>query len=98
MNSDPKDENYNGQKHLIFDKTKTNLILHGLINDLYLLSSMDNIETVYHNFTTTRSSSIKKFSIEVLINKRNSRSNPYLKNNYESRDTKHSIRTLLTIK
>ena len=55
MNSDPKDENYNGQKHLIFDKTKTNLILHGLINDLYLLSSMDNIETLYNNFTTTLS-------------------------------------------
>ena len=34
MNSDPKDENYNGQKHLIFDKTKTNLILHDLRNDL----------------------------------------------------------------
>ena len=59
MNSDPKDENYNGQKHLIFDKTKTNLIIHDLINDLYPLSIMDNIETVYHNFTTTRSSSIK---------------------------------------
>jgi len=40
------------------------------------LSSIDNIEDLYHNFTTTLSYSINKFSIEVSINKGNSKTNP----------------------
>jgi len=40
------------------------------------LSSIDNvIEDLYHNFTTTLSASINKFSIEVSSNKRNRKNN-----------------------
>ena len=35
------------------------------------------MEDLYHNFTTTLSYSINKFSIEVSSNKRNSKSNPW---------------------
>ena len=38
---------------------------------------MDNIEYLYHNFTTTLSYSINKFSIEVSSNKRNRKTNPW---------------------
>ena len=41
------------------------------------LSSIDNIDDLYHNFTTTLSYSINKFSIEVSSNKRNSKTNPW---------------------
>jgi len=41
------------------------------------LSSVDNIEDLYHNFTTTLLASINKFSIEVLGNKRNKKTNPW---------------------
>ena len=41
MHSDPKDENYHCQKHLIFDKNKANIFLHDLKNELFPLSSMD---------------------------------------------------------
>ena len=41
------------------------------------LSSIDNIENDYHNFTTTLSYSINEFSIEVSSNKRNNKTNPY---------------------
>ena len=41
------------------------------------LSSINNIEVLYHNFTTTLSYSINKFSIEVLSNKRNRKTNPW---------------------
>ena len=41
------------------------------------LSSIDNIENDYHNFTTTLSYSINKFSIVVSSNKRNNKNNPW---------------------
>ena len=65
MHSDPKEENYHFQKQMIFDKNKADIFLHNLKNGLVPLSSMENIENLYHNFATTLSSSIKKFSIEV---------------------------------
>ena len=45
--------------------------------NLLPLSSIDNIEYLYHNFTTTLSHSINKFSIEVSSNKRNRKTNPW---------------------
>ena len=46
-------------------------------NELFPLSSMKNIENLYHNFATTLSSSINKFSIEVSTKTSNSRTNPW---------------------
>ena len=48
------------------------------------LSSIDNIEDLYHNFTTTLSYSINKFSIEVSNNKRNSKTNPWCEKDCKS--------------
>ena len=41
------------------------------------LSSIDNTKDLYHNFTTTISYSINKFSIEVSSNKRNCKTIPW---------------------
>ena len=46
MHSDPKEENYHFQKHMIFDKHKANIFLHNLKNVLVPLSSMENIENI----------------------------------------------------
>ena len=43
MHSDPKEENYHFQKHLIFVKIKADIFLHDLKNELVPLSSMENI-------------------------------------------------------
>ena len=63
MHSDPMEENYHCQKHLIFDKNKDGIFLHDLKNELVPLSSMENIENLYHNFATTLSSSINTRSL-----------------------------------
>ena len=63
MHSDHKEEN--GQKYLIFDKNKADIFLYDLKNELFILSNMENIENLYHNFSTTLSLSINKFSIDV---------------------------------
>ena len=62
---------------MIFDKHKAGIFLHDLKNELVPLSSMENIENLYHNFATTLSSSINKFSIEVSSKMSNSRTNPW---------------------
>ena len=77
MHSDPKEENYHCPKHLIFDKNKVDIFLHDLKNDLFLLSSMNNIENLYHNFATTLSSPINKFFIEVSTKPSDSRTDPW---------------------
>ena len=64
MHKNPKEENYHFQKHLIVNKDKANIFLHDLKNEPFPLSSMENIKNIYHNFATTLSSSINKFSIE----------------------------------
>ena len=51
--------------------------LNELKINLIPLSSIHNIEDLYHDFTTTLSYSINKFSIEVSGNKRNSKTNPW---------------------
>ena len=77
MNRDPIEDNPHSQKHLIFDRNKNDLFLNDLKINLLPLSSIDNIEDLYHNFTTTLSYSINKFSIEVSSNKINSKTNPW---------------------
>ena len=62
---------------MIFDRNKNDLFLNDLKINLLPLSSITNIEDLYHNFTTTLSYSINKFSIEVSSNKRNSKTNPW---------------------
>ena len=77
MHSDPKEENYHCQKHMIFDKNKYDIFLHDLKNELFHLSNMENIENLYHNFSTTHSLCINKFSIEVSTKTSNSITNPW---------------------
>ena len=74
---DPIEDNHHSQKNLIFDRNKINLFLNELKINLLPLSSIDNIEGFYHNFTTTLSYLINKFSIEVSSNKRNRKTNPW---------------------
>ncbi len=69
MHRVPMENNTYNQKNLIFDKNKKDLFLNELKTNLPPLSSIDNIEDLYHNFTTTLSYSIKKFSIKVSNNK-----------------------------
>jgi hypothetical protein len=55
IHKSPIKENYDNQKHLIFDKNKVDLFLKDLNNELNLLPIKDNIEDLYHNFTITLS-------------------------------------------
>ena len=77
MHNDPKEENYHFQNHRIFDKNKVDISRHDLKNESVPLSSMENVENLYHNFSTTLSSSINKFSNEVSAKMSNSRTNPW---------------------
>ena len=77
MHRDPIKHNPYSQKNLIFDRNKNELFLNDLKINFLLLSSIDNIEDLYHNFTTTLSHSINKFSIEVSSNKRNRKTKPW---------------------
>jgi len=77
MHRDPIEDNPYSQKKLIFDRNKKDLFLNELRTNLLPLSSIDNIEDLYHNFTTTLSYSINKFSIKVSSNKRNIKTNPW---------------------
>ena len=77
MHRDPIEDNPYSQKNLIFVRNKNNLFLNELKTNLLPLSNIDNIEDLHHNFTTTLSYSMNKFSIEVSYNKRNSKTNPW---------------------
>jgi hypothetical protein len=73
----PIEENFDNQKHLIFNKNKVDIFLKDLNNELNLLSIKDNIEYLYHNFMITLSTSINKFSINVSGKKENIITNPW---------------------
>ena len=77
IHRDPIEDNPYNQKNLIFDRNKKDLFINELKINLLPLSSTDNIEDLYYNFTTTLSYSINKFSIEVSSNKRNRKANPW---------------------
>jgi hypothetical protein len=70
------EENFDNQRNLCFDKSKVNIFLKDLNSKLNLLIYKDNIEELYHNFTTTLSNSINKFSFEVSYKKNNRTTNP----------------------
>jgi hypothetical protein len=69
---------------------KFDIFLKYLSNYLKLISYQNNIEADYHNFTTTLSTSINKFSIEVLCKKKNNTTNPWYDN--ECKIVRKSIR------
>jgi hypothetical protein len=71
------EENSNNQRQLLFDKSKVDIFLNDLNSELHLLTYKDNIEDLYHNFTTTLSTSINKFSFEVSCKKKNRTTNPW---------------------
>jgi hypothetical protein len=59
------EENFDNKRNLRFDKSKVDIFLKDFNSKLNLLTYKDNIEELYHNFTTTFSTSINKFSFEV---------------------------------
>jgi hypothetical protein len=69
------EKNYDNQRKLCFDKNKVDLFLKDLNSELPLLTYKNNIEDLYHNFTTTLSTSINKFSFEVSCKKNNRTTN-----------------------
>jgi hypothetical protein len=87
MHKNPLEDNSDNQRHFVFDKNKVDLFLKDLNTKLNLLSYKNNIEDIYHNFTTTLSTSIK---IEVLCKKKNRISNPWYDN--ECKLARKSIR------
>jgi hypothetical protein len=77
MHRNTIEENYDNQRNLHFYKNKVNILLKDLNSKLNLLTYKDTIEELYHNFTTTLSTSIKKFSFEVSHKKNNRTTNPW---------------------
>ena len=75
---------------MIFDKNKTDIFLCDLKIELVPLSTMENIENPYHNFATTLSSSINKFSIEFLTKMSNNTAKPWY--DQECKDARKEIK------
>ena len=65
------------RRKTIIAKNKVDIFLHDLKNELFPLSSMENIENLYNNFITTFLSSIRNFSIAVVTKTSNSRMIPW---------------------
>lgn len=80
MHNGDMQENCQSQRHLVFYKSKMDLFLMDLIRGSHLLNYTDNIKNIYHNFTTTLSTSISKFSTEVSCKKSNRTINPWYDN------------------
>jgi hypothetical protein len=70
------EDNFDNKRNLCFDKSKVDLFLKDLNSKLNLLTYKDNIEELYHNFTTIVSTSINKLSFEVCYKKNNRMTNP----------------------
>lgn len=68
-------KNGENQRHIHFDKSKEDLLKY-LTRDLGSLTYNDNNDHIYHNFTTTLSTTINKFSTEVSSKNNNRSSNP----------------------
>jgi hypothetical protein len=64
-------------------KQKVNLFLKKLSNALKLIFYHNNIEADYQNFTTTLSTSINNFFVEVLSKKKNNTTNPWYDNEFK---------------
>jgi hypothetical protein len=74
------EENSDNQMNFLFDKSKVDIVLKDLNRKLTLLTYKNNIEELYHNFTTALSTSINKFSFEVSYKKNNRTTNPWYDN------------------
>jgi hypothetical protein len=70
------EENFDNQRNFHFEKSKVDILLKDLNSELNLLTYKDNIEELYHNFTTTLSTSISKFSFKVSYKNNNRMTNP----------------------
>jgi hypothetical protein len=79
MHKSSIEEHSENQRQLLFDKQKVDLFLKYLGISLKLISYQNNIQAYYKNFTTL-STSIDKFSIEVLCKNKNSTTNPWYDN------------------
>jgi hypothetical protein len=90
MNQRTIEENYNNQRQIIFEKIKVDIFLNDLNSELHLLTYKENIEHLYHDFTTTLSTSINKFSFVVSCKKNNRTTNPWY--DKECKIIKKSIR------
>jgi hypothetical protein len=75
MHKSAIEDNYDNQRPLLFEKSKFDLFLKDLNSKLHLLTYKDNIEKLYHNFTTTLSTSINKFSFMVSCKNNNRTTN-----------------------
>jgi len=89
FHNDPIEENSQSQKHLVFDRNKVDGFLNDLMQNLFPLSHKANIEDLYHNFTTSLSFSIKKFSLEISTKNKDKRTNPWYDN-----ECKHARREI----
>jgi hypothetical protein len=69
------EENSNNQRQLFFEKNKLDLFLNDLNSESHIVTYKENIEDLYHNFTTTLSTSINNFSFEVSCKKKNGTTN-----------------------
>jgi hypothetical protein len=76
MHKSAIEDNYNNQRQLVFEKSKFDIFLKDLNNELHLLTYKDNIRHLYHNFTITLSTYIHKLSFEVSFKKNNRTTNP----------------------
>jgi hypothetical protein len=77
MNTSTIEENYDNQRNFCFEKSKSDIFLKDLNSKLNLLTYKENIEELYHNFTTTLSTFINKFSFVVSYKKNNRMTNPW---------------------
>jgi hypothetical protein len=71
------EENSENKRNFHFDKSKVDIFLKDLNRKLNLLTYKDTIEELYHNFTTTLSTYIHKFSFKVSYKKNNRMTNPW---------------------
>jgi len=70
-------ENCERQRHICFDNSKLDLFLKYLKGDLAFSMYNDKINQIYHNFTKTIFTTIKKFSTKVYYTNNNRTSNPW---------------------
>jgi hypothetical protein len=77
MHKSPIEENFDNEKHLLFDKSKYNLFLKDLNINLHVLTHKENIVDFYHKFTTTLSNSTKKLYIEMSCKRNNIKIKPW---------------------
>ena len=65
------------KRHIRFDRSKIDLFLGDLERDLGPMNYNNNIDQIYYYFTIILSSTINKFSNEILFKQTNRNSNPW---------------------